>query len=110
MDIVVEDKDGITRVGLAGRLDSKGAEAIEMKFIFATKKNDRVVVDLSDLEFMSSMGIRLLVTAAKGATRRGGKLVAVGANEMVAKVITTSGIDEIVPLIADWDGVQIALA
>jgi anti-sigma B factor antagonist len=110
MNIAVEEKDAYTRVGLAGKLDVRGAEAIEIKFILATKNRERVVVDLTELEYIASMGIRLLVMAGKASALRGGKIVMVGANDAVAKVITTAGIDEIVPMVADWAGVQASFA
>lgn len=110
MDMTVEQRDGITRLALAGKLDAKGVDAIEVRFGASTSNHDKVAVDLTEVDYLASMGIRLLVIAGKAAARRGGKLVLVGASDGVAKIITTAGLDEIVPLVADWSAVVAALA
>ncbi len=109
MEMVVQEQDGITRVNLAGKLDAKGADSIDTRFIATTKDRDKVAVDLSGVDYIASIGIRILVMAGKTMARRGGKIVLVGAHEAVAKVITTAGLDEIVPLVADWTAVRAAL-
>jgi anti-anti-sigma factor len=110
MELNTAEECGITRVSLSGKLDAKGAEAIENHFIIATKGHDKVAVDLSGLDYIASIGIRILVMAGKAASRQGGKMVVFGANDMVAKVLTASGLPEIVPLHADWTSAQAAMA
>lgn len=41
--------------------------------------------------------------SGKVSALRGNKIVLFGACEPVAKVITTSGLDQIIPLAEDWD-------
>jgi anti-sigma B factor antagonist len=110
MEMTVEERDGITRVSLSGKLDAKGADAIDTRFIATTKGRNKVAVDLSGVDYIASIGIRILVMAGKAMARNGGKIVLVGARETVAKVITTAGLDDIVPLVADWTAAQAALA
>jgi anti-sigma B factor antagonist len=110
MDIYIEEQDATARIRLKGKLDARGADAIEMKFIAATKNRDKVAIDMSEVDFLASLGIRMVVTAGKALARRGGKLVMFGAPDPVAKVITTAGLDEVVPLVADWAAAQTALA
>lgn len=110
MDMTLEERDGITLLALVGKLDAKGADAIETRFAASSSHHDKVAVDLSGVDYLASMGIRLLVIAGKAASRRGAKLVLFGANDGVARIITTAGLDEIVPLLASWDAVAAALA
>jgi anti-sigma B factor antagonist len=110
MEMNVEEVDGLTRIALVGKLDIKGAEAIDLKFTAIAGQRPKVAVDLSGVDYMASMGIRMLVTCGKAASRRGHKLAMYGAQEPVGKVITTSGLDQIVPLASDYQAVMVMLA
>jgi len=89
---------GITRVILEGRLDIEGAAAVdlEMNVIAGTKTS--VLVDLQKVSFLGSMGLRALMTPARAIKSRGGKVVLFGPNEMVEKVLKTSGVDVLIPV------------
>lgn len=104
MAIDFEDvSDDLRRISLAGRLDITGSEAIATKFAaLAAAAKRRVVVDLTAVTFLASIGIRALVTNAKAQQQRGGRLVLfVGANEAVAKTLKTTGIDAVIPMFTD---------
>ena len=60
---------------LEGRLDSAAAAKLEPDFSDAAgtlaEKKDKAIIDLQDLIYISSMGIRLLVTTIKSFKKRG---------------------------------------
>ncbi len=89
--------DAVTRVVLAGQLDIKGASEVELSFATVTAKNGRVVVDVGEVDYVASIGLRLLVGAAKTVSRRGGKLVLCRATPNVSKVLVMSGLDGLLP-------------
>jgi anti-anti-sigma factor len=100
--------DRLLKVELDGRLDIDGARAVEDRFAFlTTTRTTDVVVDLAAVSFLASIGIRMLMTAARGQQGRGGKLVLAAAQPAVKKVLTTAGIDQLIPL---FDDVESALA
>jgi anti-anti-sigma factor len=104
MTIEYEDvTDVLRRVRLSGRLDVPGTQAISIKFSgLSTPQSKRVVVDLTGITFLGSVGIRELITNAKSLQQRGGKMVIfVGDNVMVAKTLETTGIDALIPLFTD---------
>ena len=109
MNMTVEELNGISRIALVGKLDAQGAEAVELQFTAITGHRDRVAIDLGAVEYIASMGIRILVMAGKTMARRGGKLVLFGASEAVAKVLTASGLTEIMPLVGAWDAAVAAI-
>ena len=109
MEMTLEEVSGITRVGLAGKMDARGAESIDLKFTASVSKRDKVAIDLSAVDYIASIGIRIFVMAAKAAARRHQKLVIFGANECVQKVIVTTGLSELVPVLNDWASAQAAL-
>jgi anti-anti-sigma factor len=101
---VVEIGPTANKFLLTGRLDSATVGAVETPFTAALAAGGRsAVLDLSALEFLSSLGIRLLLSAGRVVTRRGGKVVLFGAQPMVAEVLTAMALDEVLPLVATED-------
>jgi anti-sigma B factor antagonist len=109
MDMAIQDQDGVTRIVLVGKLDIMGAEQIDLKFSAIASARPRVGIDLTGVDYIASMGIRTLVMSGRAAALRGNKIVIFGACDTVRKVITTSGLDEIIPLAEDWDEARAVL-
>lgn len=96
--------NGVKDVVLTGRLDIQGANAIENKFAYAVSTEAApVVVDMSQVEFVASIGIRLLLMNAKALTRRGGKMVLYNPQPLVKDALVTAGIDLLIPIYDDLD-------
>src|SRR6202167_1945981 len=99
MAIVTEELDGgITKVILDGRMDIEGAAAVDMKMNIIAGSKKAVLVDLQNVSFLGSMGLRALVAPARAIRSRGGKIVIFGPNESVEKVLKTSGVDTMIPI------------
>jgi anti-anti-sigma factor len=108
MGITTEElPGGITRVILDGNLGIEGAAAIDLRMNVIAGTHKAVLVDLQNVLFIGSMGLRALVAPARAIKSRGGRMVLFGPNEMVKKVLTTSGIDTMIPVHYD---LQAALA
>ena len=73
---VVENKPRVFVVSLAGSLDSTSSPALETKLasLLAEGAAKIVTLDLAALEFISSMGIRIIFKARKDLARAGGSL------------------------------------
>ena len=61
---VAELDNGITKISLSGRLDIDGALKIDNEFAAIAEKKKRVLVDLADVTFIASLGIRTLISGA----------------------------------------------
>ena len=95
---VVEIDGTANKLVLTGRLDSATVGAVETPFTAALAATGRsAVLDLRGLDFLSSLGIRLLLSAARVVTRRGGKVVLFGAQPMVAEVLDAMALDAVLP-------------
>lgn len=71
-----EQGNGLRIIKLSGRLDIIGTGEIETKFAgYSAGDGVRLAVDLSGVDFLASIGIRLLMLTAKSIVSRGGKLV-----------------------------------
>jgi anti-anti-sigma factor len=99
----VDVGEDFRRIILSGRLDTAGSEEIATKFaVLAASGKRRVVVELGEVTFLSSMGIRALVANAKAQQSRGGRLVLlVGGNAAVAGTLEATGIDALIPVFTD---------
>lgn len=98
-------------IALDGRLDIDGTRAIDERFAFLTTgRRDRIVVDLAGVSFLASIGIRLLMNAARGQKTRGGRLVLAAAQPAVREVLETAGIDQLIPLHEDVETARAAIA
>ena len=97
-------EDSITKIELTGRLDLQGNQSIEMKLtsLAATQKAG-VVIDMSGVEFLASIGMRTLISNAKAQAHRGGEIVLCNLQPLVKDVLTTSGVDSIIQIFDDCD-------
>lgn len=105
---IVERTAELSIVGLSGRLDSAGVDEIETRFnaaVVAPRKH--AIVDMSGVEFLSSMGVRMLLTAAKALDRSAARLVLVAATPLIATALRHSALDELIPLAADLESARV---
>ena len=98
---VVELENGITKVILSGRLDIEGALKIDNNFNALAEKKKKVLVDLSGVTFIASLGIRTLITGAKATANNGGKMVLLNPQPNVEGVLRTSRVDTVIPITHD---------
>lgn len=95
-------QNDIVRIALSGRMDIEGVGQIETKFAGMTAApRMAIIVDMSAVPFMSSIGIRALLINAKAVGKRGGKFVLLNPEQNVRKVLETSGIDQLIPISND---------
>jgi len=103
--------EGIVRAHLNGRLDTVGVDQVETRFNAAVTAGDRdAIVDLSGVSFVSSMGVRLLISAARTQRARNRRIVLYGATPLVASTLATVALDQIVPIVGDEAAALRALA
>ena len=112
MAIRYEDmNDGIRRIVLSGRLDTAGSEQVASEFAELVGSAKRgIVVNLSDVTFLSSMGIRAIISGAKAQQAKGSRMVLqVAGNDVVLRTLEVTGVDELIPLYEDADEAEEAL-
>ncbi len=98
------------RVTLTGRLDMAGAEKIDLGFSAVAGANRRIMVDLSAVTFLASIGIRTLLVGAKTVLRRGGKLVLLNPLPDVEEVLEVTGVTDLMPVARNEAAALAALA
>ena len=61
----------------------------------------RLVVDMTDVTFVASSGIGMLVKLHQGAKAAGGKLVVCGLNDQLAELMRMTRMDRLFAIVAD---------
>ena len=92
---------GILKVKLSGAFDIAGAGEVEMPFSIIAGKYNKVIVDFTGVTFLASIGIRVLVKAARAIGQRNGRLIVFNPTDEARKVLRSTGIDTIMPVVAD---------
>ena len=95
-------ENGITKVVLTGSMNIQGAWETEPQFNALVKTTDKVVVDLTDVRFIDSRGMRTLVVTAKSLWEKGGKLVLANPQAEVEHALRTAGIDRVIAIAPDF--------
>lgn len=106
---VVDLENGLSKLTLEGRMDLQGALAIDPVFVKIAEEKSNVVVDLSNVTFLASLGLRTLVVSCKTLAGKGGNLVLLNPQPAVEKVLMTSGISTIIPVVADMGAAEAIL-
>jgi anti-anti-sigma factor len=94
----------VIKISLSGRMDIEGVSHIETQLAgMASAPRKAIIVDMSGVPYMSSIGIRALLINAKAVAKRGGKFVLLNPERNVKNVLETSGIDQIIPICSGLD-------
>jgi len=105
MEMSVADRaDGITLVKLAGALDLKGTNEIDLKFQGSVApRRQPTILDLSELTFISSLGMGMMVAAATSLRRNGKRMVLLDPKPEIAEAVRHARIDSIIPIVQGLD-------
>ena len=103
MELTTEQlPDGVERISLAGRMDHVGVQQIDLRFTALTATRPAlIVVDVSQVSLLASIGIRTLVSNARALARRGGSMVLAGPQPVVEEVLKLAGVEELIPMYPD---------
>jgi len=89
----------LVKITLAGRLDTPGVGAVETRFTAQlVPQGNSAIVDLSAVDFVTSLGIRLLVSTARALQTRRAKLALYGLQDRVRQTFEAMAIQQIVPI------------
>jgi anti-anti-sigma factor len=105
--------ENLRRIMISGRLDMPGTDSVASQLAeLAAAPKKGVVVDLSAVNFLASIGIRALIISAKTVQERGGKMVlVVSGGSTVNMSIKATGVDQLIPVFSNAsDAERAALA
>ncbi len=90
---ITQSKEGsLTIVALNGRLDTLSSESLDKELKQLTDNSvNKILIDFSNLEFISSSGLRVLLTTAKSVKATDGKLALCALQQHVKEVFDVAG-------------------
>jgi len=99
MDIREEKRGDVIIIGLRGRLDANTSPNVEERLLHLLDHGERrFLLDFSDLVYISSVGLRVLVLLAKNLQKSKGELALAALNEHINQIFTISGFTAIFPI------------
>ena len=111
MQVASSEQNGITILSLTGRMDATTANIFGDACQAALNGGARrIVVDLSGIEYISSAGLRVILTMLKMAKSLKGTLAFCGMQSMVSEVFRISGFSSMLPIYATTTDALAALA
>ncbi len=99
MDIAQQEKNGVVCIKLTGRLDADSAPAAEAAVKELMQQGQtRVLFDLSELDYISSAGLRVILLTVKGLQGQKGKVVLSALRPYVREIFDVSNFSSIIPI------------
>lgn len=105
LDVSVSgDNSKVTLVEVSGRIDSMNANQFGEKLIEEIDSGKvQIVLDLASVDYMSSAGLREIVSALKKVKRSEGDLRIAQPSERVLEVLEMAGLDTILQIFPTQD-------
>lgn len=93
--IDTDDRQNISVMNVKGRVDSETASELDnaLSQLLSDQRN-KIVLNLNEVEFLSSAGLRAMVKALKGAQSRGGDVRLASVSEPIAGILLTVGMNQ----------------
>lgn len=99
MDLSISTENGKTRARVTGRLDTTNSEEFEKKMApLLEGGSPDIEMDCSELEYISSSGLRLFLTLQKSVNARGGKLVILNMQSAIKDIFNMTGFSRIMTI------------
>ncbi len=96
MAFVQKTFENVEVITLSGRFDTENSEAVEKEFDSLDQSGSlRSLIDMSDVNYISSSMIRVMIKTLKAHRARGGDIQLVGLQPNILKVLEMTGIDTI---------------
>ena len=100
---VRSETDDITYVALTGRIDIESIGDWDQKFTeLLVKRQKPAIVDLSGVEYISSIGLRMLIAAAKPLSEHNVGMILLNPKPHIEEVLRTAAFHRIMPIEHDF--------
>ncbi len=97
MNINITNENGKAKVALEGRLDTTTSPELEAKLHEVIGSLSELEMDFAGLEYISSAGLRVLLSAQKTMNKQG-KMIVKNVNETIMEVFEITGFADILTI------------
>ncbi len=94
LSLKTEMNRNVAVVTITGRIDSATSPVLDEALKKSVSANSKIVLDLQGVDYMSSAGIRALITAALAAQKSGGALKLASVPESINSILYTVGLNQ----------------
>ena len=92
MNISITEDENIVTATLNGRLDTAASSEVAPDFQkLSESANKEIIIDCTELEYISSSGLRLFLSLRKSSAEKGGKVIIKKINDSIRNVFTMTG-------------------
>lgn len=99
MEVKITEYKRVAVVQPVGRVDSNTSAEFEAEMRrLLDSGHMNLVLDLSKIDFLSSAGLRVIVSSMKNARKNGGNVCVAEANARAAEVMKLAGLDSVIEM------------
>lgn len=91
MEVKINTIEDVTILEISGDIDGKTAPDLQGHILDRLELDDKILLDMSRVGFMSSAGLRVLLTTYRQATQNKSKVVLVGLSEEIRDMMSATG-------------------
>ena len=92
MEIRIEKQDTVVTVFLKGRLDTLAAQVVSKQLESLTNDaSGNIIMDCTEMSYISSSGLRIFLTLRKAAAEKGGKVIVRNISNDIRSVFMMTG-------------------
>ncbi len=91
MDISMKNENGATTLEIEGRIDTTTAPKLDARVGEVISAADQLVFDLTNVEYISSAGLRIILQTHKSMSAKNGIFKIIGANEELMEIFEMTG-------------------
>ncbi len=105
IEVQVSSSEQATVVKPIGRIDQATTAAFQERLLEQVERmlEPRIVLDFSEVNYISSIGLRAIMIGAKNSKEKGGEQVVAGLGETVAEIFRIARFDAVIRVFATVD-------
>ena len=98
MNLEKKQEGSALTIKISGRLDTTTAPVLDEELKASLEGTEALVLDFSDLESISSAGLRVLLSAQKIMNKQEGSMKLTGVNESIMEIFEVTGFVDILTI------------
>ncbi|MBR6846855.1 MAG: STAS domain-containing protein [Bacteroidales bacterium] len=92
MEVVIEKQNEVVTVFLKGRLDTLASQEVSQQLEgLSENASGTIIMDCTEMSYISSSGLRIFLTLRKAASEKGGKVIVRGISNDIRSVFMMTG-------------------
>ena len=91
MEVNIKTADQVTVVEVVGDVDGTTAPAVQSQVLPLAQPGGKILLDMSNVAYMSSAGLRLLLTMYRQVFSQNGRIVLVGLADEIKDTMSVTG-------------------